>query len=84
MKKVQMKVYSDVYKELQQFKLDHDCRSMGDAIKLALFYVRQIGAEDSIDLTKDVPVTCRIHGLFMVNAQAHLDGLGCPDCNDTK
>ena len=79
-----MKINRDVYKELQQFKLDNGCKSVGDAIKLSLFYVRQIGNEDTIDLTRDIPVTCKKHGLFMVNAQAHLDGVGCPDCDDTK
>lgn len=36
---------------------------------------------DTIDLTRDIVVRCPKHGEFVVNAQAHLDGKGCPQCS---
>jgi len=36
MDKVTMKIERDIYKELQMFKLENDCKSLSDAIKLLL------------------------------------------------
>lgn len=36
MDKVTMKIERDVYKELQRIKLENDCKSLSDAIKLLI------------------------------------------------
>lgn len=33
---------------------------------------------------KDILITCRIHGDFKQNAYIHLNGSGCPKCNQSK
>ena len=39
---------------------------------------------DVIDLTKDIIVGCPKHGDFNVNAQADVDGVGCPSCEEEE
>jgi len=36
MDKITMKIFRDVYKELQQYKLDNDLKSLSDAVKKLL------------------------------------------------
>ena len=37
-------------------------------------------SEGVIDLSQDIIIGCPSHGDFICNAQAHLEGYGCPDC----
>jgi len=43
-----------------------------------------IGSPKKYREIKDLKITCKKHGIFKMNADDHLNGLGCPKCQDNK